>query len=60
MTIDFAAKKTFDSRLINAPAAQIFSVLSDASLSRVVGAATFFLPGRTKQRLSRLVSRWSR
>ena len=35
-------------------------VLSDASLSRVVGAATFFLPGRTKQRLSRLVSRWSR
>jgi len=33
--------------------------LSDASLSRVVGAAAFFLPGRTKQRLTRLVGRFT-
>jgi uncharacterized membrane protein YkvA (DUF1232 family) len=33
--------------------------LSDASLSRVVGAAAFFLPGRTKRRLSRLVGRFA-
>ncbi len=32
--------------------------LSDASLARVVGAAAFFLPGRTRQRLRRLMGRW--
>ena len=32
--------------------------LSDASLSRVVGAAAFFLPGRTPGKLRRLIRRW--
>ena len=32
--------------------------LSDASLSAAVGAAAFFLPGRTGQRLRRLTGRW--
>ncbi len=32
--------------------------LSDASLARVVGAAAFFLPGRTIQRLRRVAKRW--
>jgi uncharacterized membrane protein YkvA (DUF1232 family) len=31
--------------------------LSDASLAAAVGAAAFFLPGRTGKRLSRLVGR---
>lgn len=32
--------------------------LSEASLARVVGAAAFFLPGRTIQRLRRVAKRW--
>jgi uncharacterized membrane protein YkvA (DUF1232 family) len=32
--------------------------LSDKTLARVVGAATFFLPGRTKQKITRLMGRW--
>ncbi len=32
--------------------------LSDKALARVVGAATFFLPGRTKQKITRLMGRW--
>ncbi len=32
--------------------------ISDASLAAVVGAAAFFLPGRTTQRLRRLIQRW--
>ena len=32
--------------------------ISDASLAAVVGAATFFLPGRILQRLRGLIKRW--
>lgn len=32
--------------------------LSDKNLARVIGAATFFLPGRTKQKITRLMGRW--
>ncbi len=32
--------------------------LSDASLSRVVGAAAFFLPGRIPGKLRQLIRRW--
>ena len=59
MTIDFAAKKTFDSRLIDAPAAQIFSVLSDASLHPVIDGSNMVTGARGKPDRLRLGSKFS-